>query len=49
MATSDRVLVINEGKLLADSPVSELVAKARAAGRDVETSVLDIVRSGGKS
>ncbi len=46
-SVSDRVLIINEGKLLADSPVEELRQKARGSGSDLEGTVLEIVRSSG--
>jgi len=48
-AVSDRILVINEGRILADAPVAELTARASAAGGSLEDLLLDIVRaSGGK-
>ncbi|MGH7150463.1 MAG: ABC transporter ATP-binding protein [Planctomycetota bacterium] len=46
-AISDRILVIHLGKLLEDAPVAELEAKARAAGRDLEGHVLEIVKAKG--
>jgi ABC-2 type transport system ATP-binding protein len=45
VAISDRVLVIQAGRLLADAPLSELRAQAGAAGREVEAVLLDIVKS----
>ena len=45
VAVSHRLLIINHGRLLADSPVSELRAGAEAGGTDLEAAVLDIVRS----
>jgi ABC-2 type transport system ATP-binding protein len=46
-AISDRILVIQLGKLLADSPTKELDAKAKASGRDLEGVILEIVRAKG--
>ncbi|MCI0589609.1 MAG: ABC transporter ATP-binding protein [Planctomycetes bacterium] len=46
-AISDRILVIHLGRLLEDSPVAALEAKARAAGRDLEGHVLEIVKAKG--
>jgi len=46
-AISDRILVINHGRLLANAPTAELEAKAKASGRDVEGVVLEIVRAKG--
>jgi ABC-2 type transport system ATP-binding protein len=40
---SDRVLMINHGRLLADVPVGELHARAKQSGTDVERVILDIV------
>jgi ABC-type multidrug transport system ATPase subunit len=44
LSISDRVLVIQQGRLIADTPVPEIRARARSSGRDVEQVVLDIVR-----
>jgi ABC-2 type transport system ATP-binding protein len=44
LSISDRVLVIQQGRLIADTPVSEIKARARSSGQDVEQVVLDIVR-----
>ena len=44
LSISDRVLVIQQGRLIADTPVPEIRARARSAGQDVEQVVLDIVR-----
>jgi len=44
---SDRVLMMNYGKLLADVPVSELQAKATESGAGVERVILDIVTAAG--
>lgn len=41
---SDRLLVLNRGKLLADAPLSEMQAAADQAGTDLEGQVLGIVR-----
>jgi ABC-2 type transport system ATP-binding protein len=43
---SERILIINRGRMLADTPVSELHQTAREQGTDLEQVVLDIVRSG---
>jgi ABC-2 type transport system ATP-binding protein len=43
---SERLLIINRGKLLADTPLSELQARAGQQGQSLEDVVLDIVRSG---
>ena len=40
---SDRVLMMNQGKLLADVPVTELQSRASKRGADVERVILDIV------
>jgi ABC-2 type transport system ATP-binding protein len=40
---SDRVLMINQGKLLADVPVAELHSRAQKRGASVEVVILDIV------
>ena len=40
---SDRVLMMNQGRLLADVPVSELQSRAKKSGADVERVILDIV------
>ena len=47
MSISDRVLIINHGKLLADSRVEDLRSRARDSGGDLEGTVLGIVRSSG--
>ncbi|HZL99597.1 MAG TPA: ATP-binding cassette domain-containing protein [Planctomycetota bacterium] len=44
LSISDRVLVIQQGRLIADTPVAEIKARARSSGQDVEQVVLDIVR-----
>jgi ABC-2 type transport system ATP-binding protein len=44
LSISDRVLVIQQGRLIADTPVPEIKARARSSGQDVEQVVLDIVR-----
>jgi ABC-2 type transport system ATP-binding protein len=43
---SERLLVINHGKLLADTPLSVLQERARKNGQDLERTVLEIVKSG---
>jgi len=47
LSISDRVLVIQQGRLIADTPVPEIKAGARASGQEVEQVVLDIVRRAG--
>ena len=42
---SDRMLVIHGGRLLLDSPVSELRTRAAGAGRTLETELLELVRA----
>lgn len=42
---SERLLIINHGRLLADTPLAELQERARESGRKLEEVVLDIVRS----
>jgi len=44
VAVSARVLIIDHGRLLCDSPLDELRSRAEAAGRDLEETVLEIVR-----
>ena len=44
---SERLLIINRGRLLEDAPLATLEERAAVAGRDLEEEVLDIVRSGG--
>jgi len=46
-AISERLLIINHGKLLADSPVEELDARAKKSGGNIEDTVLDIVKTAG--
>jgi ABC-2 type transport system ATP-binding protein len=46
-AVSDRILVINEGRILVDSPVEELNGRARAAGGTLEDLLLEIVKTSG--
>jgi ABC-2 type transport system ATP-binding protein len=43
-AISRRLLIINHGNLLADSPLDELKERAKADGAVLEDTVLDIVR-----
>ncbi|MEM7244036.1 MAG: ATP-binding cassette domain-containing protein [Acidobacteriota bacterium] len=47
VAVSDRLLVINEGQLLADTPVDEL--RKEAGDQDLERVLLDIVQAGRKT
>ncbi len=47
LSISDRLLVIHQGRLLADEPVASLVRRAGESGRDAETAILDIVRAAG--
>ena len=49
VAISDRILVIHQGRLLADTPVDELKRRAGATGADVEAVVLDIVTTAGSA
>ena len=44
VAISQRLLIINHGRLLADSPLDRLRARAREGGQELEDAVLDIVR-----
>lgn len=46
VAISQRILIINGGKLLCDAPLALLEEFARSRGLDLERSVLEIVRSG---
>ena len=48
-AISDRVLVINRGRLLADARVDELKRRAHEAVSDVEAVVLDMVAKAGNA
>jgi gliding motility-associated transport system ATP-binding protein len=47
IAISERILIIHEGKLLEDSRVADLKEKAAASKRDLEQTVLDIVKARG--
>ncbi len=47
VAVSDRILIIQHGKLLEDRSVKELEAQARAAHHDIEQHVLEIVKAKG--
>ena len=47
-AISDRVLVIHQGRLLADARTDELERQAREAATDVESVVLGFVSAAGK-
>ena len=46
VAISDRLLVINQGRLLTDVHVSDLVRRAQQAGTEVEALVLETVTGG---
>lgn len=48
VAISQRLLIINHGRLLADAPLVELRGRASEAGQEIEVAVLDIVRGGGR-
>jgi ABC-2 type transport system ATP-binding protein len=43
---SERLLIINQGRLLVDAGLEEMKQRATANGHDLEREVLDIVRSG---
>lgn len=45
VAISERLLIINHGKLLADTRLEDLRARAAESGKDLEQTVLDIVRA----
>jgi ABC-2 type transport system ATP-binding protein len=45
VAVADRLLVIHLGRLLLDSPVSAMRARAAAAGRSIEDEILELVRA----
>ncbi len=45
VAISERILIINHGKLLCDAPLSALEESARVNGGDLERTVLEIVKS----
>jgi len=45
VAVSDRLLVIQEGRLLIDDAVPALLERATEAGRSLEQTLLDLVRS----
>jgi ABC-2 type transport system ATP-binding protein len=45
LSISDRVLVIQQGRLIADTPVAEISVRAQARGVEREEVVLDIVRA----
>jgi ABC-2 type transport system ATP-binding protein len=47
LAISERILIINGGKLLANSSVMELETRAQNSGSNVESTVLQIVKSSG--
>ena len=46
VAISQRVLIINQGKLLCDEPLAELAKRGEERGLDLERTVLEIVQSG---
>ena len=46
---SERLLVINQGRLLEDAPLDELRRRSAAKGQELEHTVLDIVRHSGGS
>src|SRR5205085_1118194 len=45
VAISQRLLVIESGRLVADVPIAELSTRAKDRGTDLEAVVLDLVRS----
>lgn len=47
LSISERILVIHYGNLLLDSKVSELAKTAKERGTDIETVILDRVRTSG--
>ena len=47
VAISERILIINGGKLLANSSVMELETRAQRSGKNVESTVLEIVKTSG--
>ncbi len=47
VAISERLLIINRGKLLCDSSLDELRASAKKKGAELEQAVLEIVRAEG--
>lgn len=49
LGISERVIVIQHGKLIHDGPVTELEKQARERKSDVETIILDTVRKAGVS
>jgi len=49
LAVSDRLLIINHGRLAADTTILELKGAARDAGQDLDQAILEIIRSGGHS
>ena len=49
VAASDRLLVIQRGKLILDDGLDALRRRASEESKDLETLVLDVVRSAGKS
>jgi len=49
VAISERLLIINGGKLLCDASLTELEQRAQADGVELERAVLEIVRSDSKT
>jgi len=47
VAASDRLLVIHRGRLILDERIEELKRRAQETATDLETLVLDVVRSAG--
>jgi len=46
---SERLLIINQGRLLEDAPLADLRQRSAAKGQELEDTVLDIVRRSGGS
>lgn len=49
LAVSDRLLIINRGRLAADTTIPELKEAARDAGRELDQAILELIRSEGKT
>ena len=49
LAVSDRLLIINRGRLAADTTIPGLKEAARDAGRELDQAILELIRSEGKT